>query len=160
MMDLGTAFWQELTADLPGRVELARIVVRLSVATVLGGVIGYQRGRVGKAAGLRTHILVALGTALVVLVPVLGHIQADGISRVIQGALTGIGFIGAGSILKMSEEHHIVGVTTAASIWLTATVGVAVGAGHVFLGVAGTLLALITLTSFARVEHRPIAKDK
>lgn len=74
-------------------------------------------------------------------------------SRIIQGALTGIGFIGGGVILKLSEEHQIVGVTTAANIWLTATVGIAAGAGRLGLAIVGTALAFIILTAFWRFEH-------
>jgi putative Mg2+ transporter-C (MgtC) family protein len=78
----------------------------------------------------------------------------EGLSRVIQGIITGIGFIGAGSILKLSEEHAIRGLTTSASIWVTAAVGVAVGLGSVGVALLGTLLALIILALVGRLEHR------
>ena len=74
------------------------------------------------------------------------------LSRVIQGIVTGIGFIGGGVILKMSEQHQIVGITTAASIWLTATVGIATGTGRLGLAVGGTILAFIILTVVGRLE--------
>jgi putative Mg2+ transporter-C (MgtC) family protein len=90
---------------------------------------------------------------------VTGMSTADA-SRIIQGTLTGIGFIGGGVILKMSEEHQIVGITTAASIWLTATVGVAVGAGRLGLAVAGTILAFITLTLFGWFERELFGKHQ
>lgn len=152
--------WQEFVSGLPSGVETARITVRLLFAVVLGGILGLERRQVGKPAGMRTHMLVALGSAMVVLVAQLTEMSSDGLSRVIQGTLTGIGFIGGGVILKLSEEHQIVGVTTAASIWLTATVGIAAGAGRLGLAVLGTLLALIILTVFWRLEHWMIERDK
>ncbi len=159
-MVLGFSLWQEFVADLPSSTEIARIVVRLLFAVVLGGVLGLERRQVGKAAGMRTHMLVALGSALVILVPQLIEMSSADLSRVMQGALTGIGFIGGGVILKLSQEHQIVGVTTAASIWLTATVGIAVGAGRLGLAVAGTVLALVILSTFGWFEDWVIAKGK
>lgn len=159
-MDLGTALWQELAGDFPNNEEIVRIAVRLLFAMMVGGAIGFERGQVGKAAGLRTHMLVALGTALATLVPILSEMPGESVSRVIQGALAGIGFIGGGAILKMSERHEIVGVTTAASIWLAACGGVAVGAGHFGLAIGGTILALIILALLGRLEHPMIDKEK
>jgi putative Mg2+ transporter-C (MgtC) family protein len=152
--------WQEFAAGLPSGVEAARIAVRLLCAVMLGGILGFERRHVGKPAGMRTHMLVALGSALVVLVAQLTEMSSDGLSRVIQGALTGIGFIGGGVILKLSEEHQIVGVTTAASIWLTATVGIAAGTGRLGLAVVGTVLALVILSVFWRLEHWMMDKTK
>ena len=155
-MGLGTALWQELMNGFPDGAEMARITVRLLLTITLGGIIGFQRAHVGKAAGVRTHMLVALGAAIVVLLPhLLGMSSAD-ISRIIQGTLTGIGFIGGGVILKMSERHQIVGITTAASIWLTATIGIAAGTGRLGLAVVGTILAFIILTIFGWLEHELI----
>jgi putative Mg2+ transporter-C (MgtC) family protein len=159
-MGLGAAFWQELVADLPGSVELARISVRLLVAVVLGGVLGFQRAHMGKAAGMRTHMLVALGATIVVLLPQLSGMSSADMSRIIQGTLTGIGFIGGGVILKLSEQHQIVGITTAASVWLTATVGVATGAGRLGLAVAGAILAYIILAMFGWIEHKMLTQEK
>jgi putative Mg2+ transporter-C (MgtC) family protein len=159
-MNLASALWQEFVADLPNSDEIARIAVRLFFAVVLGGVLGLERGQVRKAAGMRTHMLVALGAALVILIPQLTGMSSADLSRIIQGTLTGIGFIGGGVILKLSEQHQIVGVTTAASIWLTATVGIAMGAGRLGLAVVGTVLALIILTVFGRLEHWMISRDK
>jgi putative Mg2+ transporter-C (MgtC) family protein len=155
-MSLGAALWQELVADLPDNVEAARILVRLFAALVFGGILGFERGRVGKAAGMRTHMLVTLGAALVVLMPQLTGMSSADLSRVIQGTLTGIGFIGGGVILKMSDQHRIIGVTTASSIWLTATVGVVAGTGRLGLAVAGTILAYLILTVVGWLEHRLI----
>ncbi len=158
-MGLGAALWQELVAGLPDNIETARIVVRLLVAIALGGVLGLQRAHVGKAAGMRTHMLVALGAAVVVLVPHLNGMSSADVSRIIQGTLTGIGFIGGGVILKMSEQHQIVGITTAASIWLTATIGIATGTGRLGLAVVGTVLAYIVLTVFGWFERELFAKN-
>ncbi len=151
-MGLGAAVWQELLSGFPDNVELARIVVRLLAAMVLGGVLGFQRAHVGKTAGMRTHMLVTLGTAIVVLLPQLTGMSSADLSRIIQGTVTGIGFIGGGVILKMSEQHQIVGITTAASIWLTATIGIVVGTGRLGLAVVGTILAFIILSFFGWLE--------
>lgn len=159
-MEVCSALWQEFASDLPTSVEIARVTVRLLTAIVLGGVLGLERGHVGKAAGMRTHMLVALGAALVVLVSQQVEMSSDGLSRVIQGVLTGIGFIGGGVILKWNEQHQVVGVTTAANIWLTATVGIAAGIGRLGAAVAATLLALLILTAFGRLERWLIAKSK
>ena len=155
-MGVGTALWQELVAGCPNNVEIARIAVRVLVAIVLGGILGFQRAHVGKAAGVRTHMLVTLGAAIVVLLPQLTGMSSADLSRIIQGTLTGIGFIGGGVILKMSEQHQIVGITTAASIWLTATVGIATGTGRLGLAVVGAILAFIILTVVGRLEHKMI----
>ncbi len=159
-MNFGSALWQELVAGIPDSIELARIVVRLLVAVILGGVIGFQRAEAGKAAGMRTYMLVTLGTALVTLLPLLIGMTSADLSRVIQGIVTGIGFVGGGVILKMSEEHQIVGVTTAASIWMTATVGIAAGTGRLVLAVVGAILALIILTILGRLERWMVGRDK
>ena len=113
----------------PDLVQLTRISARLSMAALLAGVLGFERERLGKAAGLRTHMLVAIGSALFTMAPLEAGMNLDGLSRVIQGVAAGIGFIGAGTILKRTEEDEIKGLTTAASVWLTAAAGMAVGAG-------------------------------
>ena len=155
-MNLGAALWQELAGGFPDGIEMARITVRLITAIILGGILGFQRAHVGKAAGVRTHMLVSLGAAIVVLLPHLIGMSSADISRIIQGTLTGIGFIGGGVILKMSERHQIIGITTAASIWLTATLGIATGTGRLGLAVVGTVLAFIVLTIIGRLEHELI----
>jgi putative Mg2+ transporter-C (MgtC) family protein len=159
MMNLGAVLWQELVAGLPDMVEIASIAVRLVVAIALGGVLGLQRAHVNKAAGMRTHMLVSLGAAIVVLVPQLTGMASADLSRVIQGILTGIGFIGGGVILKVTEQHQIVGITTAATIWLTAAIGIATGTGRLGLAVVGTALAYIILTLFGWLEHE-ILRDQ
>ena len=102
------AFVEELVAGWPDTTQFLRIVFRLSVATLLGAVIGIQRERAGKPAGLRTHMLVALGAALFVVAGRESGMSSSDMSRVIQGLITGIGFIGAGAILKREDKrsHH------------------------------------------------------
>ncbi len=155
-MSLGAALWQELASGVPGNAEIARITVRLVVAAVLGGILGFQRAEAGKAAGMRTHMLVALGAAIVVLAPELAGMSTADISRIIQGTVTGIGFIGGGVILKQSEHRRVEGITTAAGIWLTATVGIVIGMGRLGLGIAGAILALVILTVVGRIERKYI----
>jgi putative Mg2+ transporter-C (MgtC) family protein len=159
-MGLGAALWQELASGFPGSAEMASIVVRLLVAIVLGGVLGLQRAHVNKAAGMRTHMLVALGAAIVVLVPHLTGMSSADSSRVIQGILTGIGFLGGGVILKMSAQHQIVGITIAATIWHTATIGIATGTGRLGLAIVGTTLAYIFLTVFGWLEREMLGEKR
>lgn len=122
-----------------------RVVIRLLLATLLGGVLGYEREQQGKAAGLRTHILVCVGAALFVLAANIGGAEEDAISRIIQGIVAGIGFLGAGSIIKSNRSGDVHGLTTAAGIWFTAAIGVVVGLGQVATGVLATVLAVLVL---------------
>jgi putative Mg2+ transporter-C (MgtC) family protein len=134
------------------------ILIRVITASLLGALVGFQRERVGKPAGLRTHILVSLGTAVVVLACSASGMNMDGESRVIQGIVTGIGFIGAGSILKVSEERDIRGLTTAAGLWLTAAIGVSCGLGTIGIAMIASVLAMIILALenvAARVRKKP-----
>ena len=138
------ALWHEVWrgvqsdfADLPGVAEVTQIVLRLLLAALLGGLLGFQRERVGKAAGLRTHMLVALGSAFFVMIPYQAGMPLEDLSRVLQGVITGMGFLGAGTILKRPEEEHIEGLTTAAGLWLTAAVGMCGRDGAGGLGRAG-----------------------
>jgi len=137
--------WHELTAGMADRGHLAIVLLRTITAVLLGGIIGMQRERVGKPAGLRTHMMVSLGTAVVVLACIGSGMGMDGLSRVIQGIVTGIGFVGAGAILKLTDQREIQGLTTAAGLWITAAIGVAVGLGALGLAVIGTVLTVIVL---------------
>jgi putative Mg2+ transporter-C (MgtC) family protein len=129
---------------LPPLDEIVNVIVRLVLAATLAGILGMERESQGKAAGLRTHMLVALGAALFVLVVTpLG--EAGDVSRVIQGVAAGIGFIGAGSILKHVERDRVTGLTTAASIWMTAAIGVTAGIGAIWFSVAATAIAWVIL---------------
>jgi putative Mg2+ transporter-C (MgtC) family protein len=146
------AWWQQIAdavaaefSDLPGVSEAATVTMRLVIAALLGGMLGYERERRGKAAGLRTHMLVALGAALFVLVPQQSGMSSEGMSRVIQGVITGMGFLGAGAILKMTNEETIKGLTTAAGLWVTAAIGIAVGLGREASAILSALLVMIIL---------------
>ena len=145
-------FWEEFTLGLPDLRETARVAIRLVAASVLGAIIGIQREHAGKPAGLRTHMLVSLGAALFVVVPLQVGMEFDELSRIIQGLATGIGFIGGGAILKMSQTKEIQGLTTAAGIWLTSAVGVAVGLGGLGVALISVLLAWIILSVLLRLE--------
>ncbi|HET8781735.1 MAG TPA: MgtC/SapB family protein [Pyrinomonadaceae bacterium] len=149
--------WQELTAGLNNFGQLERVLLRLISATLLGAIVGFEREKAGKPAGFRTHILVALGTAIVVLACSGSQMDLDGLSRVIQGIVTGIGFIGAGSILKLSEERDIQGLTTAAGLWMTAAIGIACGLGTIGLALIATVLTLIVLGVLRVIESRAAA---
>ncbi len=150
MMDV---LWQELTSGLHDSKQLAHVIIRLVAATLFGAIVGIQRERTRKPAGLRTHILVSLATAVFVIACSNAGMSSDGLSRVIQGIVTGIGFIGAGSILKLSEQHQIKGLTTAASVWMTAAIGVTVGLGSLGIGFMVTILAVIIL-ALEKLEHQ------
>src|ERR671916_1158399 len=146
--------WEELLSGLPDARRLTHVLIRLLAATVLGAVIGFQRERAGKPAGLRTHMLVTLGTAVFVLACSgvgMGH---DALSRVIQGIVTGIGFIGAGSILKLDRERDIQGLTTAAGVWMSAAIGVAVGLGSLGVALLSAVFTLAILSFAKRFERR------
>ena len=147
-------FLSELTSGLPNTSQLAHVIIRLIAAILLGAVVGIQREQAGKAAGLRTHILVALGTALFVIAATGSGMSSDGVSRVIQGLTSGIGFIGAGAILKLSATREIQGLTTAAGIWMTAAIGVTVGLGALGLALLGTILTWIVLAAIGQFEYR------
>lgn len=120
---------------------------------IAGALIGHERGSHGRAAGLRTHMLVCTGAAMSSLV---GIYFADNVgigdpSRIASGVVSGIGFIGAGIIL-LKGSNRITGLTTAAAMWATATVGLAFGAGYYAAGIVGTLAILFTLTFMVRFE--------
>jgi putative Mg2+ transporter-C (MgtC) family protein len=144
----------ELSVNLQQPDHLIRVAFRLVAAVVVGGVIGYERTKDHKEAGLRTHMLVALAAALYTV----SHLEPGGIrstdmSRVIQGIATGVGFLGAGCILQLSQEHRVRGLTTAASIWLTAAAGMAIGAGWLWPAVTGIALAWLVLNKLRRWEY-------
>ena len=128
-------------------------LVRIGVAALLGGVIGFEREWKGYWAGFRTHILVSFGCAVFVLagLTVATH-QGDAVSRVIQGIASGIGFLGAGTILKLDQKQEIKGLTTASSIWLSAALGTAAGLGEFALAIAGALVSLFVLGVLGPIE--------
>jgi len=146
-------------ADLPDAAEFTRVLVRLMVAMVLGGLLGLERESRGTPAGLRTHMLVALGAALFVLVPLQGGMAIADMSRVLQGVIAGIGFLGAGAILK-ENNREIHGLTTAASIWLTAAIGIAAGMGREMTAILSTLFALVILALIRKLTHDRSARSR
>jgi putative Mg2+ transporter-C (MgtC) family protein len=122
---------------------LLEAILRFLLAVALGAGIGYQRERAGKAAGMRTLILVSAGAALFTLVSVYGFgVEGVDISRVAAGVVVGVGFIGAGVILRGQREEEVAGLTTAATIWVTAAIGLAAGAGMYLVSVIATALIL------------------
>jgi putative Mg2+ transporter-C (MgtC) family protein len=132
------------------------LAARLALATLLGAAVGLNREISLKPAGLRTHALVALGAALLADVGLqLGRGAGDGAaaSRIIQGMIAGIGFIGGGVILHRADLRMVRGLTTAASIWVVAATGVAVGTGLLRAAVITVLLALIVLTIGRKIDH-------
>lgn len=132
-------------SDMPGAEQATRTILRLLLAAAIGGLLGYEREHRGKEAGLRTHMLVAMGTALFVMVPQLAGYSQESLARIIQGIAAGIGFLGAGTIIKQRESLIIHGLTTAASIWLTAALGVTVGLGREATALMSGGLAFIIL---------------
>jgi putative Mg2+ transporter-C (MgtC) family protein len=154
--------WEQITAmvaqefsDLPDVAEATRIVLRLALAALLGGLLGIEREAKGKAAGVRTHMMVAMG----VLASLQFDIQPADMSRVLQGVIAGVGFLGAGTILKGDAESQVKGLTTAAGIWMTAAIGVAAGMGKEATAVLATLLTLAILASLPLIAALFERKD-
>jgi putative Mg2+ transporter-C (MgtC) family protein len=116
------------------------MILRLFLAAALGAGIGYQRERAGKAAGLRTHILITLGAALFTVVSIFGFGDAVDPSRVAAGVVAGVGFIGAGVIFRGMRGEGVAGLTTAASIWMSAAIGLAAGAGLYLISIIAALI--------------------
>ncbi|WP_354677270.1 MgtC/SapB family protein [Cupriavidus plantarum] len=144
--------WNELLqtfgaefSDLSNVKEAVRALTRMVVSMCLGGMLGYEREQAGKSAGVRTHMLVALGACVFVIVPMQAGIQLAELSRVLQGLTSGIGFLCAGAILKADNAMHVKGLTTAASIWIAAAIGVAAAMGHAMTAIVATVLALVVL---------------
>lgn len=129
-------------------------LLRVLVGLCCGALIGYQREQVGKAAGLRTHIIVAGGAAVAVAAAFESGLGDDALSRVIQGLLTGVGFLGAGAILKLREARDVRGLTTAAGIWMTCTIGVAAGLGRFAIAALATAATWYVLNSIHAWERR------
>lgn len=129
------------------------ILLRLAVAALVGGVLGFNRELHRKPAGLRTLAMVSLGAGIAALgsVEFFGS-QPDTVSRVSQGVLTGIGFIGAGVIMRREEAGAVTGLTTAASIWVVAGLGYASGLGEWRLAASGAAIALVILVLGEKVE--------
>lgn len=155
-MEWMNAVWYEAFPPTLTPQHSVALCLRLVMAAFLGGLIGLQRQRQRKSAGLRTHMLVALGSALFVLVPLEIHeAGAAEMSRVVQGIATGIGFLGGGAILKMSHEHKVSGLTSAAAIWVTAGLGVAIAFGMIWTALMIVALSWLVLAVLGWAERFP-----
>ena len=139
------------------------LILRLLLAAVLGGVIGFERERAHKVAGLRTHSLVAMGSALLSLISVFlfeKYPSVNGVAgfdyHLIANVVVGIGFIGGGAILR--QGSRIMGTTTAATLWLVAGVGIAAGVGFTYGALAGAAIGYAILTLLWQVEKRLVPK--
>lgn len=151
-------FWEGVLAEvqtgLPEAGTLGRLLVRLTAALVLTGIIGWEREVGNKTAGLRTHLLVALGSCLFVMAALEGGASEDATTRVAQGIATGIGFIGAGAIVKYGSHHRVRGLTTAGSIWMAAGIGVACGYGRYGLAAIAVLTTWVVLVPLEIVKEK------
>ena len=139
-----------------------QILVRLVTAAVLSGLIGFEREFHGRAAGFRTHILLCVGSTLIMLTSIhmvdafSGKVIGDP-GRIAAGVVTGIGFLGAGTIMRFRASVR--GLTTATSLWVVSGIGLAVGSGMYFASFVTTALTLVALLMFSRLEHALIRKD-
>ncbi|MBU1360698.1 MAG: MgtC/SapB family protein [Gammaproteobacteria bacterium] len=153
------SWWDEVVdataaefSDVGDVAQLTRIVVRLGLAALLGFVLGIEREQKGKSAGVRTHMLVAIGSALFILIPEQAGVEIDDMSRVIQGLVAGVGFLCAGTILKgVRDDDHVKGLTTAAGLWMTAAIGMACGLGREVSAIVSALLAFFVLAVIPRL---------
>ncbi|HEY9670813.1 MAG TPA: MgtC/SapB family protein [Waterburya sp.] len=149
--------------------DWASLTFRLAMALLVGCLIGLNRQQGGRPAGIRTFMLVSMGAALFVMIP----LQAEGdspyaatnaLSRTIQGVATGVGFIGAGMILQHSHQElgklEVKGLTTAATIWVAAGLGAAIGCGLWQMGLIGAIGTLITLSGVKKVQKSVLNRFK
>lgn len=149
------------TAVNPWLISEWEILIRLSIALVLGGIIGFEREQSNHAAGFRTNILVCLGACLLMLLSIYGfsdfvnewNVRVDP-ARLAAAVITGVGFLGAGTILFTGKK--ISGLTTAATLWVVAAIGLAVGAGFYFASIAVMVMVILTLVFFNKLEDRYI----
>lgn len=152
-MSVSTEISQALAEEfaMPDAGAITVMVVRLLTAAVLGGMLGLERESKGRAAGLKTHILVSIGSALFVMAPLLSGIDPGEVTRVMQGIVSGIGFLGAGAIIKLERDERIEGLTTAAGIWMVSAVGMAAGMGMEIMALATTLIALTVVNTLPKL---------
>ena len=145
---MGQEIWATIVSefsDIPDLSTMTRIILRLGLAAILGGILGYERELKARSAGVRTHMLVAVGAALFVVGPLQSGIPISDMSRVLQGIVQGIGFLGAGAIIVRTSQQQIQGLTTAANIWATAGIGVVAGLGLEATAVLATFIVLVIL---------------
>ena len=145
-----------LSIEYADQIEM---MLRLFGATIAGMAVGINRDIHNKPIGMRTLGLVALGSAIVILSGSVYeglHFGQDAVSRVVQGILTGLGFLGAGTILRAKDGTEVHGLTTASTVWIAAALGVTAGLGAWFITIAGTVVTLFVLTFGKRLEDRLI----
>jgi len=137
------------------------VLTRMLVAIVLGGLLGAEREVHGRWAGFRTHMMVSMGAAMFVMAGTgIASLSSSDLTRVVQGIATGVGFLGAGTILKLSDKMEVKGLTTASSIWLAAAVGTATGLGQYGLAVAGAVVAFAVLGLLRPIDKIFAPKEK
>lgn len=150
--------WQTVIAefsDVPDVQTATLVTIRIFIAALLGGILGYERERKAISAGIRTHMLVAVGAAIFMIGPTLAGMSLGDLSRVIQGTIQGIGFLGAGAIIVGTSTRKVQGLTTAASIWAAAGIGIAAGLGLEVMAVLSTAIALIVLAVVPLMVNQP-----
>lgn len=160
MLEVLNVIWQTILSefsDIPNAEQATKVVLRLCIASLLGGLIGYERELRGKSAGLRTHMLVAMGAALFILVPQQAGASAADVSRILQGLIAGVGFLGAGAIMIGQQKENETGLTTAATVWISAAIGITAGIGSEMTAVLSTVLTIVILAAipkrFKREHH-------
>jgi len=149
------ALLEELSRSLPDAHEAAQVTVRLLASLIAGAIVGLQREHSHAPAGLRTHMLVSMGVTMLVFIGADVGMSQDSQSRVIQGIATGVGFLGAGAILKMKDSLEIHGLTTAAGVWMTAAIGVAIGRGRLGVAAIAVAFAWFVLAVVVKTEAHP-----
>jgi putative Mg2+ transporter-C (MgtC) family protein len=159
---LGEQIWATVAqefSDVPDMATITRILLRLILAAFLGGILGYERELKRRSAGVRTHMLVAVGSALFVIGPMQSGMPIEDMSRVLQGIIQGIGFLGAGAIIVRTKRQLVEGLTTAANIWATAGIGIIAGLGLESTAVLSTVVVLLILAAIPRVLPMPPAAE-
>lgn len=155
--------WSALTvefSDIPDAATVTKVTVRILVAGLLGGILGYERERKARSAGIRTHMLVAVGAAIFMVGPTQAGMSVGDLSRVMQGVVQGVGFLGAGAIILGTAGRQVQGLTTAASIWAAAGIGVAAGLGMEATAILATGIVLFILAVVPLfVGNSPDSKD-
>jgi len=145
--------------------DWGEIFFRIGLAVLAGGAVGINRDRVKRPAGLRTYMTVSVGSAFFVMLILQAGVDfnaTNALSRTVQGITTGVGFIGAGLIFQQQSEHSsapIKGLTSAAALWLTASLGTAAGCGLWQMTLVGTVMTLVILSGFKRVKDAPVYKN-
>ena len=154
---MGQEIWATIASefsDIPDVSTVTRVTLRLVLAAVLGGMLGYERELKSRSAGVRTHMLVAVGAALFVIGPLQSGVPLSDMSRILQGIVQGIGFLGAGAIVIRATERKVEGLTTAANIWATAGIGMIAGLGLEATAVLSAGVMLIILAVIPRIIPR------